>query len=379
MLLDPVTLDLAPRAPRGPRAPGRRPALRRPRCPPPSSRSSAGRRRRSARRCARWRAGRAPTSRPPRTASRAWRRPACTRSPPAEGVLNARRALRRRSVAEYGAGRPAPARLRPPGPRRGRRRRPRARRATTRCAASCPSSRRSAANAPFYEGATRASPRCGRRSATSFRARASRPRSPRGTSSRRPSRGRCARARCPSVAVVVGGSACTRARDARGARPRQPVDGSPDAAARRRGRARPRRLARGAPRRRRARCRARRRGGSRRTAGRPAATASTGALADLETGERTPAAASACTRCSTSWRRRPSGSAAPRELAAAPRARCEANGAARQRAGRRRRGVPGLAAWLADRFLAGNCRVRCAMPVRFPSPAATRRRACSST
>ena len=177
------------------------------------------------------------------------------------------------------------------------------------------------------------------------------------------------RARADAAPVVVGAAPAPDARHARGARPRRAGDGRRRRRDRR-GRPRARRPPGRAPRRRRALPRRRRRWRIEENRWSACRHGVEGELADLATGERAPdarAAARAARRARAG--RRGLGCAA--ELARA-RALVSRNGALRQRErGGRRRAAARLAAWLAERFLRASAR-RAGAAARLPAHASRR-------
>ena len=387
MLLDPD--DARPRAAARREVLGATPAATRASsssCPPRSSRSSLPPARTVAAAASRQLAAgaRATRAAPPTGIARARRRGRCTRSPPREGVLNERRALRRASgrVRRRSPAASSSSALQVHVAVRGA---DRALAVYNALRSHLPELAALAANAPFYEGA-RHGPGLGAAQAVASccRARACRRRSRAGRSSRERWPGADARARARSRAVVVGGCACIPRIGTLEVRVPDAQATVADAAAIAAVVHALVGLARRAPRRRRG-ARGRRDVADRaRTAGRRAATGSRATMADLRTGRASPDPRARCTRCSTSSRRGAGALGCARGAGARARAGRRGNGAApaaRAAArGRPPRGWPrclasaGRASWRPRRVAPRHARA-------FPTPrgaldAVAARRAC---
>ena len=353
MLPDPETLDLLPRAAEVRRGGRRRPPFKL-ELPRRSSSSSLPPARTVPRRSPRWRPRGATSPPPPRPLGRL----AAAGVHPFAAPLGELNAGERYELteAEYGDGRPPPARLRAPGPRGGRRRRPLAR--GVQRPAPVPAAARRARRQRAVPRRPRHRPRLDPPEdlRAAARARGCRPRSAPGRRSPTRSPGAPRPARCPSRGA--GGGSCARIR--------RTGRSSSACPTRRRPSPRPRAvaalvhalvawLA------------------ERHDAGEPLATADTwrieenrwsaarwgmdGALADLRTGERDPRARVPAPRCSTSSSRSPARLGGAAELAAVARA-----------GGAQRRGAPARAG------RAGRRRGRSSRGSRTPTcPAATTR------
>ena len=332
MLLDPETLDLAPRARDGARRASPATRASSPSCRRRSSRSSTPPRRRSARRRAALLAGARATlaARGGRASARSRAR-ARIPSPRPRGSLSRGDALRRARCGEYGA-----------VARRQlvfglhvhvavARRRPRARGLQRRCAPTCRELAALGANAPFYErrdtGLASVRPKLSRAAAAPGRAAGAREL---GGARERPALGRARRASCAEPrAVVVGarlhprfGTVEVRVPDTQAT----VADDRRD----RRGRPRAGRLAGRAPRRRRGAGAGAGAGGSRENRWSACRHGARGHDGGPRHRRARPDPRAAGARCSTSSRRRPT--ARLRGRARRSRARpASANGAARQR------------------------------------------------